>query len=402
MKGASLISHLRMRRGLMLKLILKSIRQENINKLVFAHINIHSLRNRFELLVDQVKGNIDVLMISETKTDDSFPLGDFLIGGFSKTYRLDRDSLGGGILLYVREYIPSNLLEVETKPIEGFYVEINLHNDKWLTKCSYNPHKNTIGNHLRALCEKLDIYSSSYSNFIIPGDFNIEVKEQQIKAFCDNYGLKNLVRQPTCCKSPSNPTCIELIPTNASQRFQSPCVLETGLSDFHLMTVTVMRKIFKKLKPRTINCKSYKHFSNEAYRESLLHKLSKEVFVNNDDGLQRFCDITINILNRHATHKRKHARGNQMTFITKDLSKAIMKRSRLCNNFLKNRTGENKTLYTKQRNYYASLLKKSKTKYFANLNEKDILDNKLFWMTVKPALSDKVMTRDRINLSEKG
>ena len=73
------------------------------------------------------------------------------------------------------------------------------------------------------------------------------------------------------------------------------------------MTVTVMRKIFKKLKPRTINYRSYKHFSNEAYRESLLHELSKEVFVNNDDGLQRFCDINIDILNRHAPRKRKLA-----------------------------------------------------------------------------------------------
>ena len=82
-----------------------------------------------------------------------------------------------------------------------------------------------------------------------------------------------------------------------------------------------------------------------------------------------------------------------MPFITKDLSKAIMKRSRLRNNFLKKRTGENKTLYTKQRNYGVSLLKKSKKKYFANLNEKDILDKKLFWKTIKPALSDKVMTR---------
>ena len=44
-----------------------------------------------------------------------------------------------------------------------------------------------------------------------------------------------------------------------------------------------------------------------------------------------------------APRKRKHARGNQMPFMTKDLSKAIMKRSRLRNNFLKNRTGENKT-----------------------------------------------------------
>ena len=110
------------------KTILKSIRRANTNKLVFAHININSLRNKFELLVDQVNGNIDVLTISETKIDDSFPLGK--IGGFSKPYRLDRDSLGGGILLYVREDIPSNLLGVETKPIEAFYVEINLHNDK--------------------------------------------------------------------------------------------------------------------------------------------------------------------------------------------------------------------------------------------------------------------------------
>ena len=60
--------------------------------------------------------------------------------------------------------------------------------------------------------------------------------------------------------------------------------------------------------------------------------------------MQRFCDININILNRHAPRKRKLARGNQMPFITKDLSKAIMKRSGLSNNFFKNRTEENKTL----------------------------------------------------------
>ena len=96
-----------------------------------------------------------------------------------------------------------------------------------------------------------------------------------------------------------------------------------------------MRKIFKKLKPRTINHRSYNHLSNEAYRESLLHELSKEVFVNNDGSLQRFCDININILNRHVPCMRKLARGNQIPFITKDLSKSIMKRSRLRITFLK-------------------------------------------------------------------
>ena len=86
--------------------------------------------------------------------------------------------------------------------------------------------------------------------------------------------------------------------------------------------------------------RSDKHFSNEAYRESLLHELLK-VFVNNGGDLQKFCNIDINIL-KTCPHKRKHAQGNQMPFITKDLSKAIMKRSRLHNNFLKNRTGRKK------------------------------------------------------------
>ena len=147
------------------------------------------------------------------------------------------------------------------------------------------------------------------------------MEEQKIEAFCDDYCLKCLIRQPTCYKSPSNPTCANLILTNAPQKFQSTCVLETELLDFYLMTVTVMRKIFEKLKPRTINYRPYKHFSNEAYKESLLHELSKEVFPNNDDGLQRFCDININIFNRHVPRKRKHIRGSQMSFITKDLSK---------------------------------------------------------------------------------
>ena len=72
---------------------------------------------------------------------------------------------------------------METKPIEDFYVEIILRNDKWLVNCSYIPRKNIIGNHLCALSEKLDIYSTSYNNFIILVDFNIEIEEQQIDVF---------------------------------------------------------------------------------------------------------------------------------------------------------------------------------------------------------------------------
>ena len=56
-------------------------------------------------------------------------------------------------LLFIREDISSNLVEAVAKPIEGFHIELTLRNDKWLVNCSYNPHKNNIGNHLKALSD---------------------------------------------------------------------------------------------------------------------------------------------------------------------------------------------------------------------------------------------------------
>lgn len=87
--------------------------------------------------------------------------------------------LGGGILLYVREHIPSNILTVETKPIEGFSVELNLRNGKWLINCSYNPHKIMIGSHLGAFCENLDLHSSNYEKCFTLRDFSAEMENQE-------------------------------------------------------------------------------------------------------------------------------------------------------------------------------------------------------------------------------
>ena len=56
-----------------------------------------------------------------------------------------------------------------------------------------------------------------------------------------------------------NQTCINLILINVPRSFQSTCALETGLFDFHLMTLTVIRKRFKKFQPRVIRYWSYKH-----------------------------------------------------------------------------------------------------------------------------------------------
>ena len=322
-------------------------------------------------------------MISETKIEDSFPIAYFLIDVFGQSYRIDQNSSGREIMLYVREDIPSNLLKVESLPIEGFYVELKLQSENWLVNCSYNPNRNAIRNHLETLSDFLDFHSSSYNNIIILGDFNVGVEQPDMKTFCESYSLQNLTKQPTCYKSSSRPTCIDLVLTNVPRRFQSTSVIETGLSDFHLMTLAVMKKSFKKFQPRIINYRSYKHFSNNAFRKDLIDKLSNEKFVINDDGLKRFCELNVNILNKHAPRKKRCARRNHMPFFTKELYKEIMTISRLRNKYLKNRNGENRAIYVKQRNYCVSLLRKSKKEYYENLDERNLMDDKLFWKTIE-------------------
>ena len=79
-----------------------------------------------------------------------------------------------------------------------------------------------------------------------------------------------------------------------------------------------------------------------------------------------------------------------------------MKRSRSHNEYLRNNDEENRKLYTKQRNYCVSSLRKAKKAYYENLDERKVSDNKLLWKTVKTSLSERFNARERISLSKNG
>ena len=144
------------------------------------------------MLLYQIKGNIDVLLALETKIDDSFHNGNFLIDGFSTPYMAKWRCN----YVFVREGTPLNLAEAEAEPIEGFYIELNLRNR--LLNCSYDPHKSNIGNHLKALSDFLDSHSSTQEKVLILGDFSIELDDQNMETFCDSYSLTRLIKQPRC------------------------------------------------------------------------------------------------------------------------------------------------------------------------------------------------------------
>ena len=138
-----------------------------------------------------------------------------------------------------------------------------------------------------------DLYSAKYGNMILIGDFNVEINQPSMKSFWDSYTLTSLIKESTCYKNLQNPSCIDLILTNIPCSFQNSYVVETGLSDFHKMTVTVMKITYEKLKPKIKKNRDYKNFCNNTFRNVLLEKLSTENINANGSGFQTFLQICI-------------------------------------------------------------------------------------------------------------
>ena len=108
----------------------------------------------------------------------------------------------------------------------------------------------------------------------------------------------------------------------------------------------------------------------------------------------------LNALNSFAPVKEKYLRANHSKFVNKELSKAIMLKTKLRNKFLKQKTTETRSGYNKQRNICVSILRKAKRSYFENLDIKNLSDNRKFWGTVKPLFSNKVRSNDYITFNE--
>ena len=147
-------------------------------------------------------------MISETKSDESFPFMQINIDGYN-IFRSDRNAKGGGILMYVRDDIRCKLISMCNSTIESLFIELKLRNKKWLLCCSQNSHRRFISNHLIDIGKNLDLLSTNYDNILMLGHFNVEVENSLLKEFCDLYGMKSLVRVPTCYKNPAKSTYIK-------------------------------------------------------------------------------------------------------------------------------------------------------------------------------------------------
>ena len=290
-------------------------------------------------------------------------------------------------MIFVRDDIPTKEIKIKFLPsdTECLFIELNIRKTKWLIVGCYHPPSQNDNYFFYNLSKALDSLNLNYEKFLLVGDFNSEDHETEITNFLKNYEAQNIVKQKTCFKSISNPSCIDLFITNSAKSFQHTHSFSCGISDHHNFVVTVLKNTFGKQKSNIKYYRDWKKFDNAVFRTELREELDKLETHN----YQSFEQIFLSLLNLHAPMKIKKQRANHKSYMTKALRKAIMKCSELAAKYHKTKSIEDYDNHKKQRNFCSKLYKKERKRFYDNLDVGNINDKNKFWKTLKPMLSDK-------------
>ena len=173
-------------------------------------------------------------------------------------------------------------------------------------------------------------------------DLNIEETDPIMSEFLFKNDSKNLVQQKTCFKSTNNPSCIDLFVTNCPRSFQNTITFASGLSDFHKMILTILKSTLPKVR---LDYRKFKNFDLNNFKNEIRTKMQLI------DKYETFEEEFLKVLNNHAPLKKKFIRANHASYMTKNLRKAIMKRSQLENKYISNSTVENRNKYKKHKSF---------------------------------------------------
>ena len=172
----------------------------SLQSLDILHLNIRSIRNK----IDSVKHLIQdfhILCFTETHLDPNVLDGHVLIEGFKNIFRRDRNSFGGGVMIYVSNCLKVRRREdLEPSDTEIIWIEIAQTVGSLLLCCIYRP-PNSNRNFWHKLSWSVEKANDISQNMLILGDLNVDFLKlnttHEFHTIMESYSLANIIQQPT-------------------------------------------------------------------------------------------------------------------------------------------------------------------------------------------------------------
>ena len=377
---------------------LHGFRKRYSSNFIFMHNNLNSYRKKYIYLNEILYRNlVDLVFYSETKLDSSYFDGVFDYDGFS-LYRQDFSEKSGGLLCQIRSDVPHVRLkdkEINVLGFESLIMKVTI-GDSVTVFVGFYKHPFLADSMFKQhFCRLADTLLSSYDDLVFLGDGNCCPKRCSIiNDVCDLYGLKNLIDSPTCYKSKSNPTLIDVILVTNPRRYAGTFNSIFSLSDFHNMIGAATKRYAPTQKAFPIHYRSYKKFVNDDFlydMQSAPFQVA-EIFDDVEDAAWYTSCLISNTLDYHAPIKKKWLKKKSPPFMNACMRKAIFKRNMARNLFYKFGKSHWEDFRMK-RNTLVSVRENSIQTHFSKNTEKN---SKHFWPTVSPFLTSTRKKSDSV------
>ena len=172
--------------------LLRKQRLEYPKNVIFVHLDIKWLRNKFFSMSELVKGKVDIFLINENKLDECFPSNQFAISGYKFIGR-DRNKFVGETYFYITDQLPSRTIKVvNPSDIEILTIKITICKNKvFVTEIYKRPNliETDFTTSLETIISKL---SKRYEKLILMGDFNMTISNPVLSLFLDTFALPTL------------------------------------------------------------------------------------------------------------------------------------------------------------------------------------------------------------------
>ena len=149
---------------------------------MIGHLNANSI-------ADAIQETFYILLLSETKYDESFPDKQFCLNNF-KIFRKDRNRYEEGIMFYVNKNLPCKSLTTESDDFtETTSLEVDAQSSKWLFVACYNPPSQNEELFISNLSKTINAFSAACSNIFLMDGFNLTIKNKHLKKLLNLFNL---------------------------------------------------------------------------------------------------------------------------------------------------------------------------------------------------------------------
>ena len=369
--------------------------------LVFAHVNVCSLRNKYMDIEKTIRDNhINIFAISETHLDGSFTDSSIAIEGFT-VFRKDRNKFGGGVAIYIQNNLPARMrVDLMMNNIEACCVQVHLPFIKPIIVCCFYRPPGAEVKYIDELCDMIDIISDENCEIHALGDANVHWESQSCpnrkKLFniLNTCNLAQVVDEPTRITIGSEGnllrTCIDHIYTNASMKCSKATSIPVGYSDHNLISITRMTRT-PKPKMKIILTRLYRNFDEDSFLSEIsnVHWNTVSSELDPETALNVFMSLFMDIVNRHVPLKKITVKNRPAPWLDNNLRALMMERDLAKKAFVKSGSMEDKLRYCQLRNNVTKLNKIKRRDYYKQRLYDARLDGKKLWNVLNDIMGRK-------------